>query len=762
MRLNFEKHHYWQAFGIYTLLVAVYFYPLFLGQVIGQTDFLLFVSPWIEFRPDDWQHISNSVLQDQSTEFLPFFLEAKSQLKHGLLPLWNPYILMGTPLWANTQSALLFPLNFGHYLFAPPLGFTFSSILKIILTGFFTYIFARKIKISHFAALVSGVLYSYAMFNMFWLNHPHTNATMLLPLSLYFGEHFLYHLNKKTVMQFALLIMLTLFSGHVEITFIVALATAIYLFIRAVQLKKLSFHLPLYFFSSYVLACLLAAVLLVPFVEFLLHSATWGIRGEHKLPTVPIENFMTVFFGKIFVSDAWKNGTNLAHAHNLSIGITALPLILFAIRYNWKKSLVFVILSVLALLTFFDIASFHSVLMLIPIIKQTPLFYFVVFWLIAASILAAIGLDEVIKQQNKNTALFILTLLVIALATVMMIKFQANAFSDYVVDWVKFDAAKMHYLVQGIILLLSPIVFYFMLNKYKTLAKTGLFLVLVASTWLVSSGWNPSLKKELAFVPKNDAISHFFADFNEPFRVFSLNNIMRPSTNMLIKIPEVQGYDVPVSKRYHNFFIQVLKGKDRYWRYNILSFDEEILPYLKLLNTSHILSKKKLESDELELKKDGKVKFYALKNSKKRAFMMYNTKVVQTPQQALTFMQENKDKLSDIVVLENSQETENITKTIAKNSIKFYSQNSQKIKLKVTTQSDGWLVLSQSYYPGWYAYIDDKKVDILPADYLLQAIKMPKGEHQVRFVYRPLSFYLGLIISLFTLGMVLWQLKRKK
>lgn len=757
-----NNKQYWQALGVYTVLVCVYFYPIFFGQLIGQTDFLYFVAPWMELRPDDLITISNSILQDQSAEFLPFFLEAKAQISAGLFPLWNQYILAGTPLWANTQSALLFPLNFGHYLFSAPIGFTISSVLKIILSGFFTYIFARKIKLSHFAGLISGLVFSYAMFNIFWLNHPHTNATMLLPLSLYFAEKFLHDLSKRTVIQFALLVFFTLISGHVEITFIIAIATGIYLFIRALQLKILSLRLVGLFFSSYFIACLLAAFLLLPFLEFLIHSATWDARGENKLSEVPLGNILTLFLGKIFVSDAWSKGKILAHSHNLYVGIISLPLVIMAIRYAWKKSLVFVLLSIVSFLTFFNLASFHSLLLLIPIIKQTPLYYFVILWMIAASMLVGIGLDKCKELNWKIEPLTIISLLVVLIMSLAVINFQGRDFSQFIVDGLNFDNAKYIYLFRAITLILFALIIYAFMNKLKGFARVALLILFFSDMFLVGQEWNPTLKKEHAYVPSKDVISQFYSDTKEPFRVFSLHNILRPSSNMLINIEDVQGYDVPVSKRYHVFFTQILGGKDIYWRYNIMQYDSELLPYLRILNVTHILSKKKIKDENLTLQKSGKVKFYALDKPKQRAFMMYQTINADNPVDAVKRVIANKDQLDDVLILENNPSDEQRTKVIAKYSVEFYSRNSQKIKLKVTTSKAGWLVLSQSYYPGWQAYIDGEEVEIYPADYLLQAIKMPKGQHQIKFVYRPLSFYFGLLVSLLSFGFVLWQLKRRK
>ncbi len=74
----------------------------------------------------------------------------------------------------------------------------------------------------------------------------------------------------------------------------------------------------------------------------------------------------------------------------------------------------------------------------------------------------------------------------------------------------------------------------------------------------------------------------------------------------------------------------------------------------------------------------------------------------------------------------------------------------------------GYLVLSDTYYPGWRAYVDGERVDIERANYLFRAVRVGKGEHEVRFLYRPASFlcglFLSLVASLFVAGYCGWRL----
>lgn len=65
-------------------------------------------------------------------------------------------------------------------------------------------------------------------------------------------------------------------------------------------------------------------------------------------------------------------------------------------------------------------------------------------------------------------------------------------------------------------------------------------------------------------------------------------------------------------------------------------------------------------------------------------------------------------------------------------------------------EGEGFLVFSEVYYdgPGWSATIDGEEVPIIRANFLLRAVKVPAGEHEVRLTFHPDSYYVGEKISL--------------
>jgi len=67
----------------------------------------------------------------------------------------------------------------------------------------------------------------------------------------------------------------------------------------------------------------------------------------------------------------------------------------------------------------------------------------------------------------------------------------------------------------------------------------------------------------------------------------------------------------------------------------------------------------------------------------------------------------------------------------------------ERVRLRVNASETAFLVLSDTLYPGWQAAVDGQEVSILRANYLLRAVQVPAGEHEVVFEYQPLSLIVG-------------------
>jgi len=61
------------------------------------------------------------------------------------------------------------------------------------------------------------------------------------------------------------------------------------------------------------------------------------------------------------------------------------------------------------------------------------------------------------------------------------------------------------------------------------------------------------------------------------------------------------------------------------------------------------------------------------------------------------------------------------------------------------------LVLADTHFPGWKASLDGAAADIFPVYYAFRGVIVPKGSHVIRFWYAPLSFRVGMALSVVTL-----------
>ena len=75
------------------------------------------------------------------------------------------------------------------------------------------------------------------------------------------------------------------------------------------------------------------------------------------------------------------------------------------------------------------------------------------------------------------------------------------------------------------------------------------------------------------------------------------------------------------------------------------------------------------------------------------------------------------------------------------------SYEANRIKLRTHTTGQSVLVLSENDYPGWRAYVDGQSVPVVRVNYNLRGVVVPQGEHEITFLYRPLSVMIGGLVS---------------
>jgi hypothetical protein len=784
-----KAKEYRQAAIIFALMILVFFWPLFKGNILSQSDTLYFFPPWTSVKPAQLTAPSNTVLNDQTREFLTFFQAAKESFHRMEFPLWNPYILCGTPLLADSQSALLFPLNWPLYVVPLFLAFTVSALLKMFVASFGTYLFARKLSLSHPASILAGTIYAFSSFNVFWLNHPHTNVTIFFPLLLLSAEAIVENPARSKMAALGLTVGLQLLGGHVELAFHTAFAVTLFFLFRVTDYRKnrkaLFLRLKL-FAGGYILGFFLAGILMIPFLEFLSQSATWHVRsGENPFFLKPI-GFITMFFSDFLTLKGWSSV--LIHYHAISLYVGIFPLILAVVVMVGRPgriSVFFAALCLLALDVVFGLPPLFPLFVSLPLFKQAPNFYMVIFYVLGMSLLGAMGMDLVLTmrgdrdlQRKVKRALRVFSLvflplvigiLFLAMKTVPLstvLKEYPGALASpwsFVFSQIGETLARqVSFAAFGYILIVASL----RIQRFKWLP--GMLVIGAAFVDLViaGSGWNPTIPARWAQAPSPPAIQFLDQD-KDIYRIAGFEPVMPPNLATLCGLQDVRGYDVPVEYRYHHFFQRALKGKMNWWIYEFTKFEMDAMPFLSLLNVKYLLSLDPLPPP-LALVYDKEVKVYKNPDVFPRAFLVHQVETVADGPEGLERVVALGPGLKQIAVIEGSlpepfaKPTTAETEERTGDRIQIVSYTARQVEIEVETPSPGLLILGDTYSPGWKAEIEGREAPILRANYLLRGVAVGPGRHRIKFFYRPASFSIGFGLTVIAGVMILWCLKKRE
>jgi hypothetical protein len=156
-----------------------------------------------------------------------------------------------------------------------------------------------------------------------------------------------------------------------------------------------------------------------------------------------------------------------------------------------------------------------------------------------------------------------------------------------------------------------------------------------------------------------------------------------------------------------------------------------------------------------------------------RAFPVSQAQVVTDKERILEIVSHPSFDARETVVIEEElppgYRSKRLNEEISRRSqskVEITSYLNRTIRLHVNMADDEFLVLSEKYYPGWVAYVNGRPTKIYKANYTLQAIYLPKGEHEITFAFQPKQFILGLVVTFMTgvglLGVAVYTVTHKK
>jgi hypothetical protein len=70
-----------------------------------------------------------------------------------------------------------------------------------------------------------------------------------------------------------------------------------------------------------------------------------------------------------------------------------------------------------------------------------------------------------------------------------------------------------------------------------------------------------------------------------------------------------------------------------------------------------------------------------------------------------------------------------------------------RVRLDVQTAQAGWLVLADTWYPGWKAFVSGNETPVLKANYAMRAVRVPAGKSVVEFRFEPPLLRWGSYVS---------------
>jgi len=147
----------------------------------------------------------------------------------------------------------------------------------------------------------------------------------------------------------------------------------------------------------------------------------------------------------------------------------------------------------------------------------------------------------------------------------------------------------------------------------------------------------------------------------------------------------------------------------------------------------------------------GDVKIYENLDALPRAFLVSRTLPAADDAAALTAMNDAAFDPAQIVVLHERQTAAAQSDTLS-GATRIMSYEPERIVIETDGAGEGWLVLTDAWYPGWHAAVDGRPVAIARANVLFRAVPVPAGHHHIEFTYEPVSFRVGVGISLAVLA----------
>lgn len=248
------------------------------------------------------------------------------------------------------------------------------------------------------------------------------------------------------------------------------------------------------------------------------------------------------------------------------------------------------------------------------------------------------------------------------------------------------------------------------------------------------------------------------------YRIYPFNTgRVRPAGEWAYYHQTIDGYSAAKLKRYDDV-LKVVNGdatkqtQGEFVRYLINLMEkqtESSTPVLDMLNAKYFLYPDSLPGTQYLNKIDqvfaGSANMHIFRNNTvlPRAWFVKEQKHISSPDSILALLQRGEFDPAQTALVETELALVGGSDSLAVGTVEQSLQSMHKLEYRVQTPREGYLVLSEVYYPaGWKAFLDGKEIPIYATNYILRGLKIPAGEHKLELVFAPESYKRSLVLSL--------------
>ncbi len=742
-------------------------------------------------------------------QFYPWRQLAVEQIRAGHWPLWNPYLGAGTPLAANLQTAAFYPPNVLFLLMPVERALGWALALHVALAGLSAYYLARTLDLSRFGALVTGLTYGLGGYVVaHWVFPSMVYAAAWLPLMLALAERLVsniqYPISKAKrywILDIGLLasaIALQLLAGHAQTSFYSLLIVAAFQ-ISSFKFQVLSFkgqaardklqlvtrHWLLatcYLLLATLWGAALAAIQLLPTAELAAHSQRAGtltdLEFAYGLSFWPWR-LITLLAPDFFGNPAHSNGSGGYWAHGTyweeAAFVGVLPLLLagLAVVAWWRKRRS-ADKGPLALVPFLIVLALASVTLALG--KHTPIYpllfryvpgfglfqapaRLIVGYALALPLLAGIGADAFRPTPRGRTALRVL--LVVGLGAGI-----AGAAARWGMPSVR-NSFGESILRLGLTLALAAALLLLRgrrlsAGRRQALVATFVALDLLAFGWGLAPGAEPTVYhspvataeflkgqppgRVLVDPAYADAVYDEYVSLDafgpaDPAFLQGLRESLHPNLSAVHHLAAIGNYDPLTVGLYRDLWDEI-EGSS-----NKLQVASKERSLSSLFGVRYVVS-----DDEWDLPLIYNTGPFVSVNESAlpQAWLVPRARVVKEAEARLAILANPAFEPRAEVLLSHAPASPPPEGDggAPPGEPSILREGPDRVIIQADAGQGGYLVLADTYYPGWQATVDGQPAEILPANHAFRAVPLAAGPHTVVFEYRPRSFQAGAWITL--------------